>query len=283
MAWYRPRFRLKQMMVAVALAAVTAVLVAQFIEMQEHKVGGLRLHCRNNLAQIGLGLHNYHSAFGTFPYGSVPNDRLPPDRRLSWFTGMFGYFTQLFLIFDMAGPWDEGANLDPKYDAHHMEEGPPQLRSVGPIDFLTCPANPVRGAEGRPSPTSYVGIAGLGADAPSLPEGDPRAGIFGYDRQTTLAEIKDGASFTMAVIETMDRNGPWTAGGHATVRGVDPAKQPYLGRDRQFGGAHGQDGGAMVLFADGSVRFLAATTSPRTFEALATIAGGETVPGDHGR
>ena len=46
-------------------------------------------------------------------------------------------------------------------------------------------------------------------------------------------------------------NGPWTAGGFATVRSLDPS-QPYLGKRRQFGGLH--RGSAMTLFADGSVR-----------------------------
>jgi prepilin-type processing-associated H-X9-DG protein len=36
-------------------------------------------------------------------------------------------------------------------------------------------------------------------------------------------------------------------------------------------------GGCIVLMADGSVRLLRETIDPRTFEALATIAGGEPV------
>lgn len=41
----------------------------------------------------------------------------------------------------------------------------------------------------------------------------------------------------------------------------------------QFGGAH--PGGAMVAFADGSVRFLLETIASGVFEAIATVAGGE--------
>jgi prepilin-type processing-associated H-X9-DG protein len=127
-----------------------------------------------------------------------------------------------------------------------------------------------------PEPMTYVGIAGLGTDAPSLPIGHRRAGIFGYDRQTRMVDISDGASTTMMLAETRVTNGPWTAGGPATVRGLDPRRQPYLGRGQQFGGSH--PGGAMVAFADGSVRFLHETIDARVFEALSTIAGGETLP-----
>jgi prepilin-type processing-associated H-X9-DG protein len=126
-----------------------------------------------------------------------------------------------------------------------------------------------------PGPMHYVGIAGVGADAPSLATGHPRDGIFGYDRQTRMVDIADGTSTTMMLAETTFANGPWTAGGPATVRGLDQGRQPYLGLGRQFGGAH--PGGAMVAFADGSVRFLPETIAPTVFEAIATIAGGEVI------
>ena len=80
----------------------------------------------------------------------------------------------------------------------------------------------------------------------------------------------------MTIAETTFANGPWTAGGPATVRGLDSRRQPYIGRGRQFGKAH--RGGAMVAFADGSVRFVKESINPRVFEALSTIAGGEQLP-----
>jgi prepilin-type processing-associated H-X9-DG protein len=126
--------------------------------------------------------------------------------------------------------------------------------------------------------TSYVGIAGLGPDAAELPPGDRRAGVFGFDRTTRLDAITDGAATTMATAETTESNGPWKAGGLSTVRGLDPMRQPYIGPGRQFGGTH--RGGAMVGFADGSVRFIRATVDLRVFEAMSTIAGGEAVPAD---
>ena len=140
---------------------------------------------------------------------------------------------------------------------------------------LKCPASPLEPKSSPPGVTHYVAIAGLGLDSPELPKEHPRVGIFGYDRQTRIEDIKDGTANTMMLAETAAANGPWIAGGTATVRGLDPAQTPYVGRNRQFGG-HDRDG-AMVLFADGSVRSTKESISKRVFEAYSTMAGSEHV------
>ena len=85
----------------------------------------------------------------------------------------------------------------------------------------------------------------------------------------------DDCSTTLMAIETTVENGPWMAGGPPTVRGLNQAEQPYLGKGRQFGGSH--RGGCMAVFADGSVRLIKDSIKPSTFEALVTIAGFEEV------
>ncbi len=165
--------------------------------------------------------------------------------------------------FDASKGWDDAANLGP---------------SGTWLEVLHCPAR----AETRPPSaapvTTYIGVAGIGSRAPLLPRNDPQAGVFGYESSARLQDITDGTSTTMMVIETAKDNGPWAAGGPSTVRGLDPT-QSYIGSGRQFGGLH--SGGAMTAFADGSVRFVSDKISPATFEALATIAGHETVSNLH--
>jgi prepilin-type processing-associated H-X9-DG protein len=80
----------------------------------------------------------------------------------------------------------------------------------------------------------------------------------------------------MAIIETASKNGPWRAAGLSTIRGLDRTRLPYLGRAHQFGGLH--RGGAMVGFADGSVRFIRETIEPGVLESISTIAGAEQLP-----
>jgi hypothetical protein len=78
------------------------------------------------------------------------------------------------------------------------------------------------------------------------------------------------------VIETATANGPWAAGGPATVRGLKLQGASYLGRNGQFGSEH-RSGSSKALFVDASVRTLSASLDPSVFEALATIAGREEV------
>jgi prepilin-type processing-associated H-X9-DG protein len=238
-----------------------------------------RAQCVNNLKQIALALHSYHESYGGFPSGTVGDRTLPPDRRLGWTVVLFPFLTQgLQLIIDFMRSWDSPANLRPLF-RHTSTDGDPPPYTTSAMDcgdILQCPSHRVPASSNAPAPAGYVGISGLGTDAAGLPPGHARAGVFGYDRATRIEEIKDGASTTMLLAETASAGGPWTAGGAATVRGLDPSRQPYIGRGRQFGGTH--RGGAMVAFADGSVRFVPEAIDPKVFEALSTISGGERIP-----
>jgi prepilin-type processing-associated H-X9-DG protein len=235
------------------------------------------LECRRTVAGIGMGLMNYAEAHdGYLPEGAVPNDRLPIDERLSWVLGP----SQFMFCWHCAGldsdiDWD-GSNRQPKVAA---------LGRV-PMTFLSCPAAAVGEGQSalhrpdpasltRPVPLPFVGISGLGADAADLPAGHERAGVFGYQRRTRLDDIRDGRSTTLMVVETSDLRGGWADGGAATVRGIERAKRPHIGRNRPFGGNHRE--GAMALFADGSVRCVRPTIAPAVFEAMSTIGGGEAV------
>src|SRR5439155_8270039 len=107
---------------------------------------------------------------------------------------------------------------------------------------LLCPGNPPMIAAGQPAPTSYVGIAGLGADAATLPlpvlPGEtvsPRAGAFRYDVPTPFDLFTDGRSQTLVMDERSADIGPWLRGGPSTVRPLDdaPGAAPLLGRGGQ--------------------------------------------------
>ncbi len=262
-------------MIAIALIAVALTVALSVSGVSEASRRG---QCVNNLKEIGLSLANYHSSWGSFPPATLGDTALPPDRRLSWTVTLFRWIQGLTLIVDMMQPWDSPTNLRPSFRHWSTIEDRPDYTTPAMEcpDFLECPSHHVPASSSAPAPAGYGGISGLGTDAVTLAPPHPRAGVFGYDRVTRMDDITDGASTTMMLAETATASGPWNAGGPATVRSLDPSRQPYIGRARQFGGTH--RGGANFAFADGSVRFLSETIDPKVFEALSTIAGGEQLP-----
>jgi hypothetical protein len=242
------------------LVVLAGMLIPAIMRVRETAA---RTHCRNNLKQIGLALVNFHEANSAFPAATIAADNLPPERRLSWFYEIDPYVE---------------AHMDPTRRANwkepwDAEENGRMTRDI--VRVYLCPVNENWKNEAGFALTHYVGVSGVGTDAARLPKDNPADGLFGYDRATKRSDIKDGDSITLAAIETARDNGPWAAGGPATVRGLDPRRLPYLGRDAQFGSLH--RGTTVALFADGSVRYLHKSIDPRLFEALATIAGDEEV------
>jgi hypothetical protein len=53
---------------------------------------------------------------------------------------------------------------------------------------LLCPAAPSSEKSQAEGLIHYVGVAGVGLDSPSLPIGDPKSGVFGYDRQIRIED-----------------------------------------------------------------------------------------------
>ena len=66
--------------------------------MQAARESARRTQCTNNLKQIGLGLHNYHSAKGEFPPGTIgdggPPAPVAPDMQFGWAALTLPYMEQ---------------------------------------------------------------------------------------------------------------------------------------------------------------------------------------------
>lgn len=234
--------------------------------------------CKNNLKMLALfAAHHSQPARGAnvelpkeVPAGTIVLSGVPPDDRLSWIVATLPGFNQaqqdtmaVAAAIDTAQPWSAEANQQAA-----------RIRLLG----VLCPGRPALVEPGLFSPTQYVGIAGLGADAASLeyvPPGpaSPNAGCFHYDSPTPFSAITDGLSQTLLLGEHGNDLGPWLRGGPATLRGIDnrPSAKPLIGPAAQFGGNHPVS--ANWAMADGSVRAITPQIEPRVLYGMATIAG----------
>jgi prepilin-type N-terminal cleavage/methylation domain-containing protein len=267
----RRAFTLLELIVTIIIIAVLVALLLPAVSRVRH--AAVMMSCKNNLKHLGVSMHGYRDAHKHFPPGTMPHPTLPPDERLSWQVSVVPHMESmepLFKKFDTKAAWDSPTNLE-------------TLKSA-PMPVFRCPA--FMGPQPEHWPAGYIGIAGIGSDAATLPLDGPGVGFFGYDRQLKPEQVKDGLSQTLALIETAHDLGPYTRGGYSTVRGLDLSDEPLLGEGRPFGGLHKSDRtfggtrplGTQMLLADGSVRLSQVHVDPFVLGALATIAGGEDVP-----
>jgi type II secretory pathway pseudopilin PulG len=238
--------------VATVGIAVALILPA----VQQARMAARRSQSRNNLKQIALALHNYHEVHGAFPAGTIENEDLKVEERLSWIVSILPFLDQspLFDVIDQEQGWKDDDNAD--WTSREI----PSLVNPQVADAAT-------------GVTHYVGIAGIGKDAATLPVNDKKAGVFGYNRKLRFRDVKDGASNTIGVTEASKGYGSWGAGGKPTIRSL--TKKPYINGPDGIGSPF--PGGMNAMLLDGSVRFISENIDPTVMEALVTINGGERV------
>lgn len=202
-------------------------------------VGARRAQAVNNLKQIGLAFHNYHSDYDRFPPAVVYGRDGRP--LYSWRVVILPYLEQqaLYASFHLDEPWDSPHNR--------------QLLGKRPSIFA-----PV-GLTGDPSRTYAQVFTGPGT-------------AFEDRDGATLESFTDGPANTLLVVEAAE---PvlWTRPIDLSYSPRAPL--PPLGRPFVDGG---KPLGFVGLFADGSVRFLKKRTTETILRALITRNGGEVVP-----
>ena len=118
----RPRRRAFTLIELLVVIAIIGVLIALLLPaVQSAREAARRAQCVNNLKQIGIALHNYHDALGSFPMGTIinaPGWPNMPSLRTPWSFHILRFLEQTALSnalnFDVgiAGPGWQGSNAN---------------------------------------------------------------------------------------------------------------------------------------------------------------------------
>jgi prepilin-type N-terminal cleavage/methylation domain-containing protein/prepilin-type processing-associated H-X9-DG protein len=302
-------FTLIELLVVIAIIAILIALLLPAV--QAAREAARRTQCLNNLKQIGLAMHNYHSASEVFPPGYVSLTQNGSPGGLEIGPG-WGWGTMLLSALEQKTIYDAV-----NFSLPTTDPGSQTVRRTN-LSVFVCPSN--TGGSGGPltitdgsgtvlvrdlSPGQYVAVAGQWE-----PEEFPAQnnGVFYRNSRISIRDITDGTSTTLMVGERSQNvaNATWVGmipfgeactnpnwahqdceASNVLILGhtgpspdepwIDTPNYKKSGAD-DFHSLH--PGGCNFLFCDGSVRFIKETVNPQTYSYLSTRAGGEVLSAD---
>lgn len=241
---------------------IVAVLIAPLLPSVQQSGGGSysRARCRNHLKFIALALHKYHDAHGHFPPAYIADADGRPLH--SWRVLILPYL-------DLEEPGvEERPSGQELYDRYRFDEpwdgANNRLLHDEIVPIFKCPSEGLASKSHDRRMTSYVAVVG---DETAWPG----------ERTTKIADFEDGLPNTLLLVEIADSGIHWMEPRDLRLDVMPMRINPAAGQ----GISSRHKGGAEVLRADGTVRYLAAEgTSADTLRGLFTIRGGEPVPND---
>ncbi|MEW4526552.1 DUF1559 domain-containing protein [Maioricimonas sp. JC845] len=292
----RRGFTLIELLVAITILAILIALLLPAV--QSAREAARRTRCSSRLSQLGLALHSYHDAHRALPInGTVYEPSASEYRTRSWLQCVL--------------PDIDQKNLHDRIEAGSaMVDNQTAAETVVPLFF--CPSDTHTGRTGagidvppgwQVALTNYRSCAGDNwpfdpfereseagrFSGSNLGWGTEGNGVIGFGKGwpvlTRLSDVRDGASQTIALGETVVMNANvswWFHADHSAAtcaipinHGLDVEDEDNWADRRGFMSRH--PGGAQFVMVDGSVRMISESIEQETFYALGTIDGDEVV------
>ncbi|HKB01430.1 MAG TPA: DUF1559 domain-containing protein [Gemmataceae bacterium] len=300
----RSGFTLIELLVVIALIAILIGLLLPAV--QKVRAAAARIKCANNMKQLGLATNHYLDTYATFPPAHVSG----PSH--NWVALILPYVEQdnLNRVYRRDRNWNHADNQ-------------PAIRV--PLAVLQCPATPERGDRldqlGSGLQAAITDYAAPGSVAPApiqiglvpaVP--DPKGVLVETGPPSTPADVTDGFSHSVLIVEDAGRPAHWVRGGRGPANSVPGGGNANVVNGRVTGAGwadpasavplHGftadglkcpgpcpinctnnneafafHTGGMNAAFADGSVRFVRDSVGIRVYAAMITRAGGEITSG----